>query len=216
MKTDTWIGSAVWGRIGGAVMILAAFIAQGIGIDISAEEQQQAFGAIQTMMAAIGGLLVVISKFREKAREKRSDQAPPAANSQSGSANVVAMAIAAALTVCIAATLWLGITGCMPRQTATQQIAAQTTDRQTLVLASYVDAQDAYIKAAETYLPYATVMRETEPDLHARILDMFIEADRLLDTWRRTGTLDPQGKQTFRDLIRTITIEAARAAERSK
>ena len=83
MKTDKWWGSLLWGRIGGAVMVLSAFVMQGLGIEFGAEDQQAAFGAVESIMAGVGAVMVLVSKARESKKTKAD---------QSGKASVGVMA----------------------------------------------------------------------------------------------------------------------------
>lgn len=65
MSTDTWVASAVWGRVGAAVLALAAFILGLLGYNLSAEDQEAAYGLISSVLAGIAGVLALVSKIRE-------------------------------------------------------------------------------------------------------------------------------------------------------
>jgi hypothetical protein len=65
MKSDSWIGSLLWGRVGGALLVFIAFGLSLIGIEFSTEEQSQAFDAVQMAMAGVGVIMAFVSKWRE-------------------------------------------------------------------------------------------------------------------------------------------------------
>jgi len=69
-KTDPWVDSVLWGRIGGAALVLTAFILQGKGIVLGEDERQAAFGAVESVLAAAGVIMAIVSKYRQKAKPK--------------------------------------------------------------------------------------------------------------------------------------------------
>jgi len=191
MKTDTWTGSVVWGRIGGAVLLIVAFIAQGLGIDFGAQDQQQAFGVIQTLLASIGGLMIMISKYREKIKEKSAagEQKSPRSDGQSGKATLVlliAADIALLTTVVMLAggAIVAGFSGCAPQQSAVMQITAQTDDTGKLAAAMYYDAQGLYKNAASMYLQYRSYLKARRPEIDTRVKATLNEMKATLDKWR--------------------------------
>jgi uncharacterized membrane protein len=66
MKKDSFVASLVWGRIGAALLCMAAFILTMFGIDFSAEEQANLNELVTGILAGIAGVLAIISKLREK------------------------------------------------------------------------------------------------------------------------------------------------------
>jgi hypothetical protein len=70
MKSDSWIGSLLWGRVGGALLVFIAFGLSLIGIEFSTEEQKQAFDAVQMAMAGVGVIMAFVSKWRESKKSQ--------------------------------------------------------------------------------------------------------------------------------------------------
>lgn len=68
--SDTWIGSMLWGRIGAAILTLAAVILAGFGIEFSSDDQSAFYAAISGILASVGAIMAIVSKFRQKKREK--------------------------------------------------------------------------------------------------------------------------------------------------
>lgn len=100
--------------------------------------------------------------------------------------------------------------GCAPNQSATQQLAQQTTDPAIIALAVWTDAQDAYIAAAQLYKPYQAVVKKIKPETDKKIIGWLSEANKILNDWEKAGSGFPEmGKQTFREYIRKVTLEIA-------
>lgn len=57
--------SLIWGRIGAAVLALAAFLLGIFGYSLSAEDQSGLVNVISSILAGGAGLLAIISKVRE-------------------------------------------------------------------------------------------------------------------------------------------------------
>ena len=70
MKTDSWIGSLLWGRVGAAVLTLLAVLLGSFGIEFGAEEQQTVFATIAGLLASVGAVMAVISKWKEQYKSK--------------------------------------------------------------------------------------------------------------------------------------------------
>ena len=67
-RQDSWIVSALWGRLGAAALTLVAAGLGALGYAVTPEEQETTFALVSSILAAIGGLLVVISKIREQGK----------------------------------------------------------------------------------------------------------------------------------------------------
>ena len=137
LKTDPWIGSVLWGRIGGAALVLTAFILQGRGIEFGPDDQQAAFGAVESALAAAGVLMAIVSKYRQKAKKK-----------QTGQAGAIVLPLVLALLV--AGAVAVSFCGCAPNQTATSQIMSETTDPHAIARAVYLDARTWYNAAQQS------------------------------------------------------------------
>jgi hypothetical protein len=98
MKTDSWIGSMVWGRIGGAALVMLAFVLQSFGVDFGVEDQAKTFEAINGVLASVGTVLVVVSKWREQRKKTKA---------QSGSAVLMVVAV-----LCLSAIAALTLASC--------------------------------------------------------------------------------------------------------
>lgn len=75
MKTDTWVASAIYGRVGAAIWTLIA-----VGFGLSAEDADMGNKAIIAILGGIGVLLTIVSKVREKMKAS-ADAGTPKANS---------------------------------------------------------------------------------------------------------------------------------------
>ena len=69
-EKDSWIVSAVWGRIGAGVLALGAFVLGICGYTLSPEEQKTVLDLVMALIAGAGGLLAIISKVRESKKVK--------------------------------------------------------------------------------------------------------------------------------------------------
>jgi len=70
MKTDSWAASAIWGRVGAAILALIAFILGLFGYTLGPEDQVLAYELVSTVLAGVAGVLALVSKIRES---KKSD-----------------------------------------------------------------------------------------------------------------------------------------------
>ena len=64
-RKDPLYISAVWGRIGVAILLMVAFALGGAGFIFSEALQSQAYDAINMVLVGVGTILVIISKVRE-------------------------------------------------------------------------------------------------------------------------------------------------------
>ena len=64
-KKDKWIASMVWGRIGAAVLCLAAFFLGIFGYSVTPEDLETTEALIASILAGVGGALAIVSKIRE-------------------------------------------------------------------------------------------------------------------------------------------------------
>jgi len=69
-EKDSWIVSAVWGRIGAGVLALGAFVLGIFGYTLSPEEQQTGLVLVTGLIAGVGGMLAIVSKVRESKKVK--------------------------------------------------------------------------------------------------------------------------------------------------
>ena len=65
MATDSWAASAVWGRVGAAILAFVALILGYFGYQMGADEQAAAFEVVATILTGISGVLALVSKIRE-------------------------------------------------------------------------------------------------------------------------------------------------------
>jgi len=184
-KTDPWIGSVLWGRIGGAALVLTAFILQGRGIEFGPDDQQAAFGAVESALAAAGVLMAIVSKYRQKAKAK-----------QTGQAGAIALPLALALLVACAVAA--SFCGCTPNQTATSQIMSETSDPHAIARAVYLDARTWYNEAQQSFLDGQASLAIEQRRRFNALLD---DVGRALDLWGATlalGRDDTFDREAFR------------------
>jgi len=184
-KPDPWIGSVLWGRIGGAALVLTAFILQGRGIEFGPDDQQAAFGAVESALAAAGVLMAIVSKYRQKAKAK-----------QAGQAGAIALPLVLALLVACAVVV--SVCGCAPNQTATGQIMSQTADPHAIARAVYLDARTWYNEAQQSFLDSQASLAIEQRRRFNALLD---DAGRALDLWGATlalGRDDTFDREAFR------------------
>ncbi|NDY73967.1 hypothetical protein DO021_19555 [Desulfobacter hydrogenophilus] len=127
-------------------------------------------------------------------------------DNESGRARILPVIACLTLAVIIAGTMW---TGCAANKTVTGQIIAQTDDPGIIALATYADAQDAYIHAGEMYVAYQDTVIEIDPALHDKIIGYFKEADKILDTWKLLGDVPEADKTSLREYLRRLSMELA-------
>ena len=64
-EKDSWTVSLIWGRIGAAVLGLAAFVLSYLGYNVAVEDTQATYELVAGILAGVGGILAIISKVRE-------------------------------------------------------------------------------------------------------------------------------------------------------
>lgn len=69
---DTWVASALWGRVGSAILVMLSVVLGGYGLEFSEVEQAATFESISAILASLGAILAIISKVRE-GRSKDSE-----------------------------------------------------------------------------------------------------------------------------------------------
>jgi hypothetical protein len=192
MKTDSWIGSAFWGRIGGSLLVLGAFLLQLFGVDFSAEDQATAYEAISGILAGVGMVLVIISKWREQlkaAKDRVQAEAgaqPAKAGSQAGSASAMLLTILLAGIVAFGGVLTLGCAGAKPY---TAQIKDQGGTPIQVASAAYADALKWYNDAQAAFTERVKALppaARNDPKVVRRMIqinDIFVRAGKVLDTW---------------------------------
>ena len=117
------------------------------------------------------------------------------------------------MVILMASSISIGVCGCSLKRSAVGQISSQTNDPGAIAVAAHADAQDAYIAAAELYLPYQAILQQSNPDLDERILNCFASANEILNRWEALGDVPVEDKVNFRIWIREITLELAVLAE---
>lgn len=110
----------------------------------------------------------------------------------------------------------MGLTGCA-NQTATEQISAQTKDPAAIAKAIYLDSLAVYNDALTTYLPYVELVKESNPAAAKMIYDKFMQADAVLQDfkrWSQRGLPGNMDQKNFRALIRDLSIEIAKQIDK--
>lgn len=64
-QKDSWIVSAIWGRIGAAIIALVAFALGTVGYVVTPDDQEAAYTLVAGILAGIAGVLALVSKIRE-------------------------------------------------------------------------------------------------------------------------------------------------------
>jgi hypothetical protein len=108
------------------------------------------------------------------------------------------------------------LAACAPGKTAVEQISRQTTDPATIAIAVFADAQDIYIATAQLYEPYQRILKQVNPALDEKIVGMLRNANLILDVWKLRGNIPLEDRESFRALIREITLEIAMLLEAKK
>jgi hypothetical protein len=201
--------SALWGRIGAALVLIVGTFLQNRGVEVTQEQMDSATSLIDSLIAnlhvLVAAAMVIVSKLREVKKNKIV-----AVAGQQGSIGVpIVMAIALACVVAVS----IAASGCAPHQSATQQISTQTKDPGAIALATFADAQDAYIAAAELYQPYQAALRQSNPALDAELVGYLRAANQILDDWETYGDTTLDAKASFRQYLRQISIRTAQMVE---
>ena len=203
MKSDKFWMSALWGRLGVSIILLVSAALRGGGVDVTQEQMDTAFSVIGNMIdnwyLVVGAVLNVVSKLREKRKSA-------AVIGQSGSAR---MMMVFALALFCALFLISGLAGCGVNQSATQQLLKKTDDPAIILEGAFGDAQDLYVEAAKTYLPYQQALQRVNPDLDNEIISWFRKANTILDDWERNGDVPVGDKEQFSEYLRQISIQLA-------
>ena len=213
MKTDRFWMSALWGRIGAALVLIVGTFLQSRGVEVTQEQMDGANSLIDSLITnihiAVAAAMMIISKLRET--KKASKIAAPVA----GTSGHALIGLLAVIFVCMAFALPFMMTACA-QQSATQQIRTQTSDPAAIALATFADAQDAYIAAAELYQPYQAALRMSNPALDAEVVGLLRSANKVLADWEVYGDVPLGDKQAFRNYLREISIRTAQMIEEGK
>lgn len=67
---DTWVGSLIWGRVGGGILALSGAILGAYGFEFGAEDQEALYTIVSGSLSSIGAIMAIISKMREQRRGK--------------------------------------------------------------------------------------------------------------------------------------------------
>jgi len=70
-QIDSYLKSAMVGRIAGGILMIAAIVAQAYGGTLTAEDQKGITEAISLLAGSIGTILVFASKIREMFKAKK-------------------------------------------------------------------------------------------------------------------------------------------------
>ena len=62
---DSWAASAIWGRVGAAILAFVALVLGHFGYTVGEAEQAAAYEIIATILTALSGVLALVSKIRE-------------------------------------------------------------------------------------------------------------------------------------------------------
>jgi hypothetical protein len=73
-KKDPWIVSAIWGRIGAAVLCLVAFALGLLGYTFGPEDIESTEALITSILAGVGGVLAIASKIRESKKTEDDNE----------------------------------------------------------------------------------------------------------------------------------------------
>ena len=72
-RQDPYYISALWGRVGSAILILVATILQGFNFAFDFELQEAFFNHVSLVLYNAGGVLAIISKIRESKKVAQAD-----------------------------------------------------------------------------------------------------------------------------------------------
>jgi hypothetical protein len=72
MKHDSWVASLIYGRIGAAIWMLAA-----VFFGLSSEEAEAGNEAVTAILGGVGVILALISKIREKMKDRKINDLLP-------------------------------------------------------------------------------------------------------------------------------------------
>jgi len=195
------------------VMFLVA-LGKSQGIDFGLTDEQVSAGTDYILLAI--GFVWMIGAFILRMITNSpifKAKSGSAGNIESGRITMAMMVIMLAGAMFGAAFIFVGLSGCAPNQSVTAQISEQTSDPGTIALATYADAQDAYIEAAELYKPYQQALRQSNPDLDTEIISYFRKANQVLDDWALFGDVPAGDKEAFRSYLREISIRCAQGLE---
>lgn len=198
MENDKFWMSALWGRIGAAILLLVSFGLQQFGYEFTPDEQASFFDVIGSVIKDFGLLIAAAMAIMSKFRENKSKALPK-------------MLWALLLILPMASsTVFIG---CGPNQSATQQLLKQTNDPAIIALGSHYDALQLYVSAQDLYKPYAKYTDVRDPALAEKIRDNFSKAWALLQDWEKLGALPSGDVMEFRGYIRKILIDQKIASE---
>lgn len=62
---DTLVASALWGRVGSAILVMLSVALGAYGIEFSDQDQAAAFEAIAAILGSVGAIMALVSKWRE-------------------------------------------------------------------------------------------------------------------------------------------------------
>jgi len=188
------------------VMFLVA-LGKSQGIDFGLTNEQVSAGTDYILLAI--GFVWMIGAFI-----LRMVTNSPIFKAKSDNAGNIQTAVLMVLVlVCSGLLAGIALYGCALKQSVTAQISEQTSDPGTIALATYADAQDAYIEAAELYKPYQQALRQSHPDLDTEIISYFRKANQVLDDWALLGDMPAGDKEAFRSYLREISIRCAQGLE---
>lgn len=140
-------------------------------------------------------------------KDQKDEKAPQ--SNEKGSAHFVLLV---AMILVGLVTWGVLLSGCA-HKSITQQILDQSDDPATIALATYADAQEAYIASQELYAPYQEVVQATHPDVDKKIIGLMTKANTILDSWQRVGNVTGSQKVLFRLYLRQVALDLAGAMD---
>ena len=205
MKTDKFWMSALWGRIGAALILIIGTALQSRGVEVTQEQMDSANSIIGTLIDNIHVLIaagmVVVSKLRESKKAST-------AQSIAGKASTVLIMVIAMLCALV---MSAGPIGCAVNQSqsAAQQLLQKTSDPTIVLKGTFADAQDLYIKAQDTYKPWQKALQKANPALDKEIIAYFGKANKILDDWELNSDVPTNDKKKFHEYLREISLQIA-------
>ena len=208
MKTDKFWMSAIWGRVGAALILIVGTVLQSLGIEVTQDQMDGANSVIGDLInnvhIVIAAAMVLISKLRESKKLGTV--------SQSGKACIALML---GISLFCAIFMGAGLFGCAVNQSqsAAQQLLQRTGDQSIILKGTFADAQDLYIKAQDTYKPWQKALQKTNPALDKEIIAYFGKANEILDDWELNSDVPINDKKKFHEYLYEISLQIAMKLE---
>jgi len=161
------------------------------------------------------GFVGYLTKTLTSGKEEPAEPTEPTRLGNSGQARPALIKAVAATWIIIALVCsGMALTSCTAKnQTATQQIAEQTSDPYKIATAVYLDCRIAYNKSLRSYLPYADLLESSNSAAAEKIRHMFNEAEKVLTDYKklaRLGAYESMDRNAFLIMLSDISIEIAK------